>query len=654
MSAEAIWILAERPSGEHIAQLYSHDTVLVESLRMFTTHGLSRGEAVLLVLTPFHRDWLMQQLNADGLDVGRLLHDGRLVFLDAEELLASFMLDGMPDATLFRMNVGEVVGRMKSKGERKIRVFGEMVDLLWRSNQPAAVRLEQMWNDLIEGSELSLFCAYSTSHVYERFPDALRTPHSHIITSAMAESLGDAIVGHTVDRRIVYWNRGAERIYGYTPNEAIGQPSSMLMPPGQNELPAVIERIRRGEYVEHYETRRLRKDGTVIDVSVAVSPISTRDGEIVGVSVVGRDISERKLMEEALLRLAAIVDSSEDAIIGKTLDTTITSWNRGAERIYGYTAAEAIGRPISILLPVGAEDEVPAIMERIRRGEKVEHYETRRRRKDGTIIDVSVTVSPIKTGRGEIIGASAVGRDITERKEADAARVQIARLEQSQAAHRLLLERVFETQEQERRRIARELHDEAGQLMASLLIGLRTLDDAGTVDEAKVLAQQLRGIAAQAIDEVGRLARGLHSSVLDDHGLGVALRRYVADYSKTNNIAADLALDELDAIDLPSAVQLAVFRIVQEALTNVAKHSAAAAISIRVARSAMGLETTIADNGSGFDADAESLSSAIHLGLQSMRERAAILGGTVSIKSGATGTTILVNIPLEEPDPTAP
>src|ERR1700730_14921692 len=652
MSAEAIWILAERPSGEHIAQLYSHDPVLVESLRMFTTHGLSRGEAVLLVLTPFHRDRLAQQLKADGLDVGPLLHDGKLLFLYAAELLTTVTLDGVPGPKLFRMTVGEAVERVKSKGERKVRVFGEMVDLLWRSNQHAAIRLEQMWNDLIEGSELSLFCAYSTSHVYESFPEALRTPHSHIITSAMAESSGDAIVGHTVDRRIVYWNRGAERIYGYAPNEAIGQPSAMLMPPGQNELPAVIERIRRGEYVDHYETRRLRKDGTVIDVSVAVSPISTRDGEIVGVSVGGRHLSERKLMEEALVRIAAIVASSEDAIIGKTLDTTITSWNPGAERIYGYTAAEAIGRPISILLPVGAEDEVPAIMERIRRGEKVEHYETRRRRKDGTIIDVSVTVSPIKTGRGEIIGASAVGRDITERKQADAARVQIARLEQSQAAHRLLLERVFETQEQERRRIARELHDEAGQLMASLLIGLRTLDDASTVDEAKVLAQHLRGIATQAIDEVGRLARGLHSSVLDDHGLRVALWRYVADYSKTNNIAADLALDDLDAIDLPSAVQLAVFRIVQEALTNVAKHSAAAAIRIRVARSATGLETTIADNGSGFDVDPESLNSAIHLGLQSMRERAAILGGTVSVRSGATGTTILVHIPLAEPDST--
>jgi PAS domain S-box-containing protein len=653
MSAEAIWILAERPSGEHIAQLYSHDTVLVESLRMFTTHGLSRGEAVLLVLTPFHRDRLMQQLNADGLDAGRLQHDGQLLFLDAEELLTSFMLDGTPDATLFRMSVGDVVERMKSKGERKVRVFGEMVDLLWRSNQPAAIRLEQMWNDLIESSELSLFCAYSTSHVYESFPEALRTPHSHIIMSAMAESSGDAIIGHTLDQRIVYWNGGAERIYGYAPDEAIGQPSSILMPPGQGELSAVIERIRRGEQVEHYEARRLRKDGTVIDVSVAVSPISTRDGEVVGVSVVGRDISERKRTEEALLRLAAIVDSSEDAIIGKTLDTTIVSWNRGAERIYGYTAAEAIGRPISILLPPGSEDEVPAIMERIRRGEKVEHYETRRQRKDGTIIDVSVTVSPIKTGRGEIIGASAVGRDITERKQADAARVQIARLAQSQAAHRLLLERVFETQEQERRRIARELHDEAGQLMTSLLIGLRSLDDANTVDEAKVLAQRLRGIAAQAIDDVSRLARGLHSSVLDDHGLGVALRRYVADYSKTNNIAADLALDESGTNDLPSAVQLAVFRIVQEALTNVAKHSAATAISISAERSATGLEITIADNGSGFDADA-TVNSETHLGLQSMRERAAILGGTVSVRSAATGTTILVQLPLEQRDPKRP
>jgi PAS domain S-box-containing protein len=426
----------------------------------------------------------------------------------------------------------------------------------------------------------------------------------------------------------------------------------MLMPPGLNELPAIIERIRHGEQVDHYETSRLRKDGTVIDVSVAVSPISTRDGEIVGVSVVGRDITERKRTEEALLRLAAIVDSSDDAIIGKTLDTTIISWNCGAERIYGYTAAEIIGRPIAVLLPRGAEDEVPAIMECIRRGEKVEHYETKRQRKDGSIIDVSVTVSPIKR-HGMIIGASAVARDITERKQAEGARLEIAQLKQSQVAHRLLLERVFETQEQERRRIARELHDEAGQLMASLLVGLRALDDSRTVDEAKAEAQRLRGIAAQAIDEVGRLARGLHSSVLDDHGLGVALRRYVADYSKIHNIVADLTLNETDMFDLPPAVELALFRIVQEALTNVARHSAGTAIGICVARSAAGLEATITDNGSGFDTGVNRVNPVTHLGLQSMRERAAILGGTLCVRSGSAGTTILVQLPLEERDPKA-
>ena len=187
--------------------------------------------------------------------------------------------------------------------------------------------------------------------------------------------------------------------------------------------------------------------------------------------------------------------------------------------------------------------------------------------------------------------------------------------------------------------------------MASLLVGLRALDDSKTVEEAKAQAQRLRGIAVQALDEVGRLARGLHSSVLDDHGLGVALHRYATEYSKTHGIAADLSLNGSDLIDLPPAVQLAVFRIVQEAFTNVARHASATAISIRLARSAMGLEATIADNGSGFEADANGVNSETHLGLQGMRERAAILGGAVSVTSGFKGTTILVQLPLEERDP---
>ena len=331
------------------------------------------------------------------------------------------------------------------------------------------------------------------------------------------------------------------------------------MPPGQSDLPGVIERVRRGELVDGYQTKRLRKDGTVIAVSVTIAPIQTADGELVGVSVIGRDAAERAKLDEAAHRLAAIVEFSEDAIFSKTLDATIVSWNQGAERLYGYATSEVIGQPVSILLPPGDEDELPAIMECLRRGERVQHYETKRRRKDGSIVEVSLSISPMRTSDGQIVGASVVARDITERRQAEAARTQIARLEQVQTFRRHLLESVFETQEQERKRIARELHDEAGQLMASLLVGLRSLEDAENFQQAKAQAAHLCEIAASAIDEIGRLARGLHLSVLADVGLSSALRRYVEDYTATHHLPVDLTLPDVAPIAIPAAVQLAHF-----------------------------------------------------------------------------------------------
>src|SRR5579864_7328401 len=119
---------------------------------------------------------------------------------------------------------------------------------------------------------------------------------------------------------------------------------------------------------------------------------------------------------EAASLLAAIMASSEDAIVSKTLDGVVTSWNRAAERIFGYTAQEMIGQPISILTALGHADEMPRILDRIRRGERIERYETERRRKDGSIIDVSLTVSPIRDDAGRIIGASKIARDVTEGK----------------------------------------------------------------------------------------------------------------------------------------------------------------------------------------------------------------------------------------------
>jgi signal transduction histidine kinase len=281
-------------------------------------------------------------------------------------------------------------------------------------------------------------------------------------------------------------------------------------------------------------------------------------------------------------------------------------------------------------------------MERIRRGQNVEHYETKRRRKDGTVLDVSLAVSPIRTPEGEIVGASAVARDITERK-------QTSEIKQAQAMRQLLLERVLSAQEEERRRIARELHDEAGQLLTSLLVGLRTLEHARDLADVKAQGNRLREITGQTIDEVGRLARGLHPTVLDDHGLGVALSRYVSEYIETYKIAVNLKLNELNSGKLPSAVQIGLYRIIQEALTNVARHSGAKAVSIRFARLAAALEVAVIDDGCGFDAKAVAISSH-RLGIQSMRERAAMLGGTVSFTSPGKGTKILVQVPLAKQD----
>ncbi|MHB9024640.1 MAG: PAS domain S-box protein [Armatimonadota bacterium] len=238
--------------------------------------------------------------------------------------------------------------------------------------------------------------------------------------AAIVESSDDAIIGKTLEGIITSWNPAAERLYGYTANEVIGKPINMLVPPGHtDEIPNILKEIMRGKRVEHYEAVRRRKDGRLVDVSLTVSPINDAAGNIVGASTIARDITERKKAGEAAYELAAIVASSDDAIIGKTLEGVITSWNPAAERLYGYAADEVIGKPIQILVPPGHPDEIPRILEEMRRGERIEHYEALRRSKDGRLIDVSLTVSPIKDASGTIIGASTIARDITEQKKAE-------------------------------------------------------------------------------------------------------------------------------------------------------------------------------------------------------------------------------------------
>ena len=253
--------------------------------------------------------------------------------------------------------------------------------------------------------------------------------------AAIVESSADAVVATTLDGVITSWNRAAETLFGYSSAEAIHQPIALIVPVERRaQEAAVLHQIGRGASIDHFETVCLTKDGRPIDVSLAVSPIRSPTGEITGAAKVIRNISDRLRAEEARGRLAAIVDSSDDAIVSKTLDGIVTSWNRGAERLFGYSAAEAIGQSILLIVPADRHSEEADVLRRIRGGQSVDHFETMRRRKDGTLIEISLTVSPVRDSLGRIIGASKTARDITDQKRVQ--REIAARLLESQRVNR--------------------------------------------------------------------------------------------------------------------------------------------------------------------------------------------------------------------------
>jgi two-component system cell cycle sensor histidine kinase/response regulator CckA len=248
--------------------------------------------------------------------------------------------------------------------------------------------------------------------------------------AAVVESAEDAIVSKDLDGTILTWNPAAERIFGYTAAEMVGSSIFKLIPPELHaEEHEVLRRIRQGERVDHFETTRRRKDGTLFPIDVTVSPIRNAAGEVVGASSIKRDISERQVAAATSARLAAIVQSSDDAILSKTLDGVVLDWNAAAERMYGFSAAEIIGHPIYLLVPEELQHEERMILEQVAQGRHVAHYETVRLDRTGRRIHIALTLSPIRDASGKIIGASSIQRDITERKQAEEALRQASKME---------------------------------------------------------------------------------------------------------------------------------------------------------------------------------------------------------------------------------
>jgi PAS domain S-box-containing protein len=377
--------------------------------------------------------------------------------------------------------------------------------------------------------------------------------------------------------------------------------------------------------------------------------------------------------DKAIGLLAAIVDSSEDAIVSKTLDGIITSWNAAAERLFGYSASEAVGQHISLIIPVNRRGEETVIIERVKKGQRIEHFDTVRIRKDKTSLDIALTISPVRDASGKIIGASKIARDISQRKRterelreseeryrtlADALDTQVQfRTQELQRRNaeilhqrdqlRSLSQRLIQIQDEERRHIARELHDSAGQTLAALGMNLARLAQNARNNPAQLAKdiEDAEGLVQHLNQEIRTTSYLLHPPLLDESGLSSALDWYVQGLKQRSGLDIDLKIPE-NFERLPADVELVIFRVVQESLTNVHRHSGSKTASIRLAREADRIIVEVQDKGRGMSGERlnEIQSQGSGVGISGMRERLRHFDGQLVVESNSTGTKIFATL----------
>jgi PAS domain S-box-containing protein len=473
----------------------------------------------------------------------------------------------------------------------------------------------------------------------------------------VVQTIVDGTIAFDDRGTLLLFNPAAERIFGYPAGEAIGQDIKMLIAePCHGEYDArIADCVPTAGATAIGSNRELlgrRKDGSVFPLELMVSALMLDARR--AFTAIARDISERKRASKHNHSMPTVLADSNDAVTLQNLDGTITAWNRGAERMYGYAQADALGMNIRTIVPKANMAEVMACWERLAGGEAVESFETQRIAMGGRVLDVWLTMTALKDEAGRPVGIVTTERDITDRKK------QERQLREDRRQLRRLTSELSLAEDRERRRIAANLHDQIGGTLAAAKINLGRLQEAEPTTKARQALGEVRGQIETAIKSIRSLIFDLVPPLLYEVGLEPALEG-LADQIQERHGIQRVFEDDGQPKPLGAELKIVLHHAVRELLMNVAKHARASAVHVSICRDGANVRIRVEDDGVGFEPPKSGfrVSRTGGFGLFHVGERLRHLGGRLDVESQpGHGTAVTVVAPLAAAspvnDPTAP
>jgi PAS domain S-box-containing protein len=564
----------------HAVQFYREDRALISALGKYIGNSLKNGDPAIVIATEAHSEALCDELYDQGVDLTNAVKQGRYQSHDARETISHFMVDGMPDEAKFVRLMSSIIQRSQAASRRErpcVSIFGEMVALLWMEGEhAAAIRLEELWNNLAETHLIRLRCAYPMSSFAK---------HEHL------EPFLKICAEHS---------------------QVIPEESYMAGSDDDEHLRYIASLQQKLESME----------------------------------------TQEKLLEtEQQLRLlvAAVQDY---AIFMLDPEGRIRTWNAGAQRIKGYEASEIIGQHFSVFY---ADEDLKARkpqreLEVAVRDGRIED-EGWRVRKDGSRFWANVIITAVRNSNGELLGFGKVTRDFTERMLAQRALEESQRkLRDSETSLRQLSLHLLRTQDEERRRIGRDLHDSLGQYLSVLKMKLDSL--VGKIDDRvpsegedlKKCAQ----LTADAVTEVRTISYLLYPPMLEEMGLRSAIAWYVDGFASCSGVKTAFEVSP-HFPRISRDLELALFRVLQESLTNVHRHSGSPTATVRLSLRHSEVILEVSDCGKGVESRkleefGQDNMGSLGVGLRGMSERMRQLGGNLELSSTPKGTTVIARV----------